>query len=168
MVAPREKPDTCWPTIKTNAAMALKLLVLHGPNLNMLGLREPETYGSETLSDVDAALIAYGKQHGADITCRQSNHEGQLVDWIQEARETFDGIVLNAGAYTHTSIALHDAIRASEVPTIEVHLSNVHAREAFRHTSHISAVCVGVIAGFGALSYRLAISALCETLEATA
>lgn len=137
-----------------------KLLVLNGPNLNMLGKRQPEIYGSATLADVEALCVETARALGHSLEARQSNHEGDLVDWIQEARESFDGIVLNAGAYTHTSIALRDAISASERPVVEVHLSNVHAREEFRHHSMIAGVAIGVIAGFGVQSYALAIRAL--------
>ena len=130
------------------------ILVLNGPNLNLLGTRQPEIYGSTTLSDVEEM-------------CRtlQSNFEGQLVTWIHEARGVHAGIILNAGAYTHTSVALMDAIKGTQMPTIELHLSNVHAREAFRHHSYISPVAIGVIAGFGAKGYTLAIDALLGHLE---
>jgi 3-dehydroquinate dehydratase-2 len=145
--------------------MTHRILVLNGPNLNMLGIREPGTYGGQTLAEIETDLVAYGPTKRCEVTCRQSNHEGELVTLIQDARETADGIVLNAGAYTHTSVAIHDAIRASGVPTIEVHLSNVHARESFRHHSYISAVAAGIIVGFGALGYRMAIDALCARFE---
>lgn len=144
--------------------MTHRLLILNGPNLNMLGTREPGTYGAQTLADIEADLIAYGADRSIQITCAQSNHEGELVTLIQDARETADGIVLNAGAYTHTSVAIHDAIRATGVPTIEVHLSNVHARESFRHHSYISPVAAGIIVGLGANGYRLAIDALAALL----
>ncbi|MBX9739934.1 MAG: type II 3-dehydroquinate dehydratase [Beijerinckiaceae bacterium] len=134
--------------------------VVNGPNLNLLGTREPATYGVTTLADIEASLAARCAKEGLSLTFRQSNHEGQLVDWIQEAGAAGAGVILNAGAYTHTSIALHDAIRGSGAKVIEVHLSNVHAREDFRHTSTISSVATGVILGFGALSYDLALEAL--------
>ena len=137
------------------------VLVLNGPNLNMLGRREPETYGRTTLADIEARCVALGQEVGLDVECHQSNHEGELVSRIHAAAE-FKGVVLNAGAYTHTSIALHDAIRAIDAPVIEVHISNVHAREDFRHHSMVAAACVGVIAGFGASSYDLALRALAE------
>lgn len=137
----------------------MKILVLNGPNLNLLGTREPEKYGSTTLAQIEAALRERGQQAGAEIVCRQSNHEGELVGWIQEARGTFGAILLNAGAYTHTSIALRDAIAASTVPTIEIHISNVYAREEFRHKSVIAGVCWGQITGFGPNSYYLALQA---------
>ena len=138
-----------------------RVLVLNGPNLNMLGRREPDTYGRETLADLGAHCVTLGKELSLDVECVQSNHEGELVEHIHGAHGTA-GIVLNAGAYTHTSIALHDAIRAVDAPAIEVHISNVHAREHFRHHSMIAAACVGVIVGFGLLSYDLALRALAE------
>ena len=138
----------------------LSILVLNGPNLNLLGLREPEIYGTTTLADIEAEVTGYGADRGATVTCQHSNHEGGLVDAIHAARGTQDGIVLNAGAYTHTSIALRDAISGVALPVVEVHLSNVHAREAFRHTSMIAPVTIGQIAGFGVNVYPLAISAL--------
>lgn len=137
----------------------MKILFLNGPNLNLLGQREPEIYGKTTLADIEAKVRDRGQQLGAEIDFRQSNLEGELVNWIQEAKGTFNVIVLNAAAYTHTSIALRDAIVAAGVPTIEIHLSNVHAREEFRHRSLIAPVCVGQIVGFGANSYVLAVEA---------
>lgn len=134
--------------------------VLNGPNLNLLGTREPSTYGSATLKDIEAALQKKAKAAKVKLVFRQTNREGELVDWIQEAGAAKAGVLLNAGAYTHTSIALHDAIRATGVAVIEVHLSNVFARETFRHHSYISPVAKGVICGFGAASYELAFDAL--------
>jgi len=134
--------------------------VLNGPNLNLLGTREPATYGTVTLSDIEALLQAKAKATGVALTFRQSNHEGDLVDWIQEAGKAGAGILLNAGAYTHTSIALQDAIRGSGAVVVELHLSNVFAREAFRLHSTLSAVAKGVICGFGAASYTLAFDAI--------
>ncbi|HEY8580824.1 MAG TPA: type II 3-dehydroquinate dehydratase [Beijerinckiaceae bacterium] len=134
--------------------------VINGPNLNLLGQREPDVYGRETLADIEARLAAACAAAGVALTCRQSNHEGDLVDWIQEAGREGAGVILNAGAYTHTSIALRDAIAGARATVIEVHLSNVHAREAFRHRSCIAPVARGVIAGFGSLSYDLALQAL--------
>lgn len=136
------------------------VLVLNGPNLNLLGTRQPEIYGHTTLADVEAMCVAHGEARGVHVTCRQSNHEGALVDAIHASRGTFDGIVLNAGAYTHTSIALHDAILGTELPVIELHLSNIHAREPFRHHSFIAPVAVGMICGFGPTGYTLAIDAM--------
>ncbi len=140
----------------------MRILVLNGPNLNLLGLREPHIYGELTLQDIERALRVEASRLGVDLDFRQSNHEGELVGWIQEARGVFDRIVINAAAYTHTSIALRDAITASGIPTVEVHLSNVHSRESFRHQSMIAAVCIGQIAGFGSLSYTLALEAACN------
>jgi len=136
------------------------VLVLNGPNLNLLGTRQPEIYGHTTLADVEAMCVAHAQARGVHVTCRQSNHEGALVDAIHASRGTFDGIVLNAGAYTHTSIALHDAILGTELPVIELHLSNIHAREPFRHHSFIAPVAVGMICGFGPTGYTLAIDAM--------
>ena len=137
----------------------MKLLFLNGPNLNLLGQREPEVYGSTTLAEIESKVRERAKTLVAEVDFRQSNLEGELVDWIQAAKGKFDVIVLNAAAYTHTSIALRDAIAAAGVPTIEIHLSNVHAREEFRHKSLIAPVCRGQILGFGPLSYVLAVEA---------
>jgi len=134
--------------------------VINGPNLNLLGSREPEVYGSETLADIEARLSALAKQAGVAIAFKQSNHEGDLVDYIQEAGRAGAGVILNAGAYTHTSIALRDAITGTGARVIEVHLSNVQAREHFRHRSMIAPVARGVILGFGSLSYDLALQGL--------
>lgn len=146
--------------------MAKRILVLNGPNLNLLGTREPQTYGSATLADVEALCRAEGTALGLAIDFRQSNHEGELVTWIQDARLSADGIVINPAAYTHTSVAIHDALRAVGLPTVEVHLSNIHTREPFRHHSYVSSVAVGVICGFGPTGYRLALHALAEKLSA--
>jgi len=148
--------------------MARAILILNGPNLNMLGKREPALYGAGTLADIEMACVEKGKQLGLDIDFRQSNTEGTLVDWIQAAAGTFAGIVINAGAYTHTSVALHDALRAAALPVIEVHLSNVYAREAFRHHSYISPVAKGIIVGLGPQGYTMAIDALYTLLNAEA
>jgi 3-dehydroquinate dehydratase-2 len=137
----------------------MKILFLNGPNLNLLGQREPEVYGRETLADIEAAVRQRAKELKVKIDFRQSNVEGELVGWIQQARGKFDVIVLNAAAYTQTSIALRDAIAAVGLPTIEIHLSNVHAREKFRQKSLIAPVCCGQITGFGAKSYVLAVEA---------
>lgn len=137
------------------------VFVLNGPNLNMLGKREPSIYGTQTLDDIGADCRKAGAELGLEIDFRQSNHEGALVDWIQEASQSAAGIVLNAGAYTHTSIAIHDAIRAAApLPVVEVHLSNIHAREPFRHVSRVAPHAIGMICGFGALGYTLALQAL--------
>lgn len=140
--------------------MGLKLLLINGPNLNLLGTREPEIYGGETLPQIIASLRAYGAKKEIEIRDFQSNSEGELVTAVQEARHWADGILINAGAYTHTSIALRDAIAGIELPVVELHLSNVHARETFRHHSYLTAVCAGIIAGFGRHSYFLAVDAL--------
>lgn len=137
----------------------MKILFLNGPNLNLLGQREPAIYGRATLSEIETRVRQRAASLGAEVEFRQSNQEGDLVDWIQQAKGRFDVVVLNAAAYTHTSIALRDAISATAVPTIEIHLSNVHARERFRRRSLIGPVCVGQIAGFGADSYTLAVDA---------
>ena len=137
------------------------IYVLNGPNLNLLGTREPEIYGSDTLDDIAAALEEHAKEHGLAIDMRQSNHEGHLVEWLHEAdARGAKAVILNAGALTHTSIALLDAIKSIKVPVIEVHLSNPHAREEFRHKSFIAPVAKGTIAGFGPLSYQLALDAV--------
>lgn len=138
------------------------IYVLNGPNLNMLGLREPAIYGKETLADVERLCRAAGEQLGLSVIFRQSNHEGELVDWIQEARTKAAGIVINAGAYTHTSVALLDALNAAEKPVMEVHLSNIFRRESFRHHSYISMAAKGVICGLGPKGYVLALEALAE------
>lgn len=140
--------------------MAETIYVLNGPNLNALGKREPGIYGGQTLTDVEALCREEGKKLGIEIDFRQSNHEGYLVDWIHEAGDKAAGVAINAGAYTHTSIALHDAIKAVKIPVVELHLSNVHAREEFRHKSMIAPAVKGVICGFGVHSYILALHAL--------
>lgn len=141
------------------------ILVLNGPNLNLLGTRQPEIYGTTTLADVEDMCAAHAEKIGVAVTCAQSNHEGVLVDHIHAARGVHDAIILNAGAYTHTSIALMDAISSTEAKVIELHLSNIHARETFRHTSYISPVSVGLICGFGANGYILAMDAVLHHLE---
>jgi 3-dehydroquinate dehydratase-2 len=139
--------------------------LLNGPNLNLLGTREPEIYGRETLADVVAAAQAHAERLGLEIDARQSNLEGELVTWIQEARTAHAGIVINAGAYTHTSVALLDALRLADKPVIEVHLSNIFAREGFRHHSYISPVARGVICGFGSQGYLFALDALARLID---
>ncbi len=138
----------------------MNVLLLNGPNLNLLGLREPHIYGATTLAEVETAAAETADQLGLTLTCRQSNHEGLLVDWVQEARETQDAIILNAGAYTHTSVALHDALKAYEGKVIELHISNPHKREAFRHVSYIAPAADVVIAGFGVAGYGAALRAV--------
>lgn len=140
--------------------MADAVFVLNGPNLNMLGSREPSIYGGRTLADIEADCRAAGDRLGFAVECRQSNHEGILVDWVQEAGRVATGIVINPGGYTHTSVALHDAIRAAAIPAVEVHLSNIFAREPFRHHSYISPAAAGVICGLGPVGYVLALEAL--------
>jgi 3-dehydroquinate dehydratase-2 len=144
--------------------MAKSVLVLNGPNLNMLGTREPATYGSQTLADIEGLCQAEAGKLGLAVEFRQSNHEGELVTWIQQALGAFAAIVINPGAYSHTSIAIHDALRAVALPVIEVHLSNIYTRESFRHHSYVSPVATGVICGLGAAGYRLALHALAEKL----
>lgn len=154
--------------IKGNAqvAKAPKVLILNGPNLNMLGSRQPDVYGRETLADVEESCRRHGQGLGLEVDCRQSNSEGQLIDWIHEARNSHDGIIINPAAYTHTSIAIMDALLAAELPLIEVHLSNIHRREAFRHQSYVSKVADAVLAGLGSQGYLFALDALARRLNA--
>lgn len=145
--------------------MSPKVLILNGPNLNMLGEREVEIYGGETLADIEAASRDRAKTHGLEIDFRQSNGESELVDWIQDARGTCQGIIINAGAYTHTSIAILDALRMVDMPIIEVHLSNIFQREAYRRESYITPAAKGLIAGFGGTGYLLALEAMSHLIQ---
>ena len=144
---------------------AKKILVLNGPNLNLLGKRQPEIYGKATLNDIEAQVRALAKELGVVVEFRQSNAEGELVTWIQEAGAGYDALLINPAAYTHTSVALRDAIAAAAIPTVEIHLSNIYKREPFRHHSYIAEVAVGQIAGFGADSYLLGLRAAARSVE---
>ncbi len=141
------------------------LLVIHGPNLNLLGEREPGIYGKDTYDSINREIVEKGRKNGFEIQIEHSNHEGKIIDILHQARLEYDGVILNAGAYTHYSYAIRDAISAIKIPVVEVHLSNIHAREEFRHTSVIAPVCVGQIAGFGKNSYLLAVEAFKEILK---
>ncbi len=141
-----------------------RILILNGPNLNLLGTRQPEVYGTTTLADIEKMCTHKAATVGVEVDCRQSNHEGVLIDWIHEARGTFDGIIINAGAYTHTSIAIMDAVSSVEVPTLELHLSDIHAREKFRHVSYIGRVAFDAIMGHGADGYPMAIERMVQEL----
>lgn len=145
---------------ETESSGEHRILVIHGPNLNLLGRREPGIYGSSSLEDIDSSLKRYALTFGVVVECLQSNHEGVLLDAIHNAVGTYDGLLINAGAYTHTSVGLRDAIAGVSLPTVEVHLSNLYKREAFRHHSYIAPVAVGQISGFGANSYKLGLQAL--------
>lgn len=142
----------------------MKILLINGANLNMLGIREPEKYGAKSLKEIENTVIARGKELGAEVDTYQSNIEGELVDKIQQAYGVYDGILINAGGYTHTSVVIRDAISAVKIPTIEIHMTNIHAREEFRHTSLLSGVCKAIVAGFGEESYLLALEGLVKTL----
>ena len=143
----------------------MKILVINGVNMNMLGFREPEKYGSMTLKDLEKDLYAYSFELGVDIETFQSNFEGEIVEKIHSAGKTFDGIVINAGAYTHTSVAIRDAIASVDIPAVEVHMTNIYKREEFRHNSYLAPVCVGQISGFGANSYKLGLKAVVDFLK---
>lgn len=145
--------------------MSRLILVLNGPNLNMLGTREPATYGHETLADVEALCQRSAAEQGLEVEFRQTNHEGQLIDWIHQARGRCAGVLINPGAWTHTSVAIRDALVAAELPVIEVHLSNVHKREEFRHHSFVSPVAVGVLCGFGTHGYRMGLTHFAHLLN---
>ena len=145
--------------------MTAHILIINGPNLNMLGLRQPEIYGTETLSDIEACCQTRSKLLGLNVDCRQSNFEGELVTWIQESQTIHDAVIINAGAYTHTSVAIMDALLSCENPVIELHISNVHQREVFRHHSYISSVAYGIIVGFGTFGYEMALEAIAQKLN---
>ena len=140
----------------------MKVLILHGPNINLTGTRETEIYGTMTLKEIDARLVEQGQELGIKVTCHQSNHEGALIDALHEAQKWADGVVFNPGGYSHTSVALRDAVAAIDIPVIEVHMSNIYAREDFRHHSFISTVCKGKIVGFGWKSYILGLKAIID------
>jgi 3-dehydroquinate dehydratase-2 len=161
-----ERARPHWFTTSEGHPMTQTVYILNGPNLNLLGTREPEIYGRETLADIEARCRTLCEGHGFELMFLQSNHEGQLVDWIQEARTSACGIIINPAAYTHTSVAIRDALSACEMPIFEVHLSNVHAREAFRHHSYVSAIATGVIAGFGSFGYVAALEKLAQDVGA--
>lgn len=145
----------------------MKILIINGVNMNMLGIREPEKYGSMTLEDLEKELYAYSFELGIDIETYQSNHEGEIVEKIHSAKDIYDGIVINAGAYTHTSIAIRDAIASVGLPTVEIHMTNIYKREDFRHNSFIAPVCIGQISGFGNNSYKLGLNGLVNYLSLT-
>jgi len=138
----------------------MRILVIHGPNLNLLGRREPEIYGTTSLEQINQDLMEYGRNHSVEVHFFQSNHEGELIERIQQAAEHYDGLVINPAGYTHTSVALRDALQSCSIPAVEVHLSNIHAREEFRRHSITAAACIGQISGFGANGYKLGIQAL--------
>lgn len=143
----------------------MKLLLINGANLNMLGTREPEKYGDKTLKDIETIIVKKGISLGAEVDCWQSNIEGEIVEKIQQAKDIYDGILINAGGYTHTSVVIRDAISAVNIPTVEIHMTNIHAREEFRHNSLLSAVCIAIVAGFNYDSYILALEGLVNYLK---
>ena len=142
----------------------MKILLINGANLNMLGIREPDKYGGKSLKEIEDSVIQRGQELGVEVDVYQSNIEGEIVEKIQQARGVYDGVLINAGGYTHTSVVIRDAIAAVQIPTIEVHMTNIHAREEFRHTSLLSGVCKALVAGFGEDSYILALEGLVKTL----
>jgi len=148
-----------------HASRDLRILVVHGPNLNLLGKREPEIYGTQTLADIDADLVIVAKDLGVEVESIQSNHEGELIDRIQEAMGHADGILINPGGFTHSSVALRDALVATDLPIVEIHLSNVYARESFRRLSYVSPIAIGVISGLGAQGYQFGLEALVKRLK---
>ena len=143
----------------------MKLLLINGANLNMLGVREPEKYGNTSLKEVEEFVVSRGKELGAEVDTWQSNYEGEIVEKIQQSRGVYDGILINAGGYTHTSVVIRDAIASVDIPTVEIHMTNISAREKFRHTSLLTGVCVGIVAGFGVNSYILALEGLVEEVR---
>ena len=143
----------------------MKILLINGANLNMLGSREPEKYGTTTLADIENSVVKLGKSLGAEVDVWQSNHEGEIVDKLQLSKGVYDGIIINAGGYTHTSVVIRDAIASIQIPTVEVHMTNIHAREEFRHTSLLSGVCVAQVVGFKEQSYTLALEGLVNYLK---
>ena len=143
----------------------MKILLINGANLNMLGVREPDKYGAKTLSDIEKDVINKGKELGVEVETFQSNIEGEIVEAIQQARGKYDGLLINAGGYTHTSVVIRDAISAVSIPAVEIHMTNIHSREEFRHTSLLSGVCVGIVAGFGDKSYILGLEGLVNHLQ---
>ncbi|GAB6053367.1 type II 3-dehydroquinate dehydratase [Magnetospira thiophila] len=145
----------------------MRVLLLNGPNLNMLGSRQPEVYGRDTLADVEGLCVAHGRTLGISVLCRQSNYEGKIVGWIQDAHHKYDAIIINPGAYTHSSVAILDALLAVNLPTVEVHLTNIHRREEFRHHSYVSKAAWGVLCGFGVQGYLMALDALAHRLSPT-
>ena len=144
----------------------MKILLINGANLNMLGVREPDKYGNVTLNDIENSLVSLGNKFGAEVDTWQSNYEGEIVEKIQQAKGVYDGIIINAGGYTHTSVVIRDALAAVNIPAVEVHMTNIHAREEFRHTSLLSGVCVAQVVGFGDNSYNLALQGLVGYLSA--
>ena len=150
---------------KSKKGVSVKILLINGANLNMLGQREPEKYGTVSLADIEKSVISKGRDLGAEVDVWQSNHEGEIVDKIQSAKGQYDGILINAGGYTHTSVVIRDAISSVQIPAVEIHMTNIHAREEFRHTSLLSGVCIAQVVGFKEQSYLLALEGLIKTLK---